>query len=70
MPVLGRAVVFHDWAHTGQRIGCGLVAPSDAEVVSIGGYPGYGGELSVRGMLLVDDTRCDLPPSPAFSGLL
>ena len=37
-PVLGRAVVFHNAA--GDRIACGLIEPSDGELVQLGSYPG------------------------------
>ena len=36
MAVLGRAVVVHDLDSSPKRIGCGLIVPSNAQVVTIG----------------------------------
>jgi len=55
-PVLGRAVVFHNAA--GTRIACGLIRPSNGELVRLGSYPLSPQLLtpsSVTGLLLVED---------------
>ena len=53
MPVLGRAIVFHDGS--GQRVGCGLIQPFTGEAAVIGGYPGYTGDTKVDGVIVVAD---------------
>ena len=40
MPVAGRALVVHS---STDRIGCGLIIPTTAQIARVGTYPGYDG---------------------------
>ena len=66
MPVAGRALVVHDAAN---RIGCGVIIPSKAEVTLIGAYPGYSGSQSVRGVLAFSETQSSLTIKGTVTGL-
>ena len=39
------------------KLGCGVITPTKAELVSLGDYPGYTGGREVRGLLAVEDAE-------------
>jgi len=53
LPVAGRALVLH--AADGSRVACGLVEPTSGEFVSFDFYPGYVGDATPVGTVLVED---------------
>ena len=55
MAVAGRTVVFHLGTNSAVKIGCGVITPTKAQLVSLGDYPGYTGGREVRGLLAVED---------------
>merc|ERR1719262_581015 len=66
-PVAGRAIVFH--AENGDKVGCGIITPSAAKLTIIGGYPGYSGELAIKGLLHTMDTPAGLRLGGTLTGL-
>ena len=68
MAVAGRTIVIHD--STGAKKGCGVITPTKAELVSLGDYPGYGGDQpKVRGLLAVEDAEDGLRTHGTIVGL-
>ena len=67
MPVLGRTVVVH--SSSGSRVGCGIITPSTAEVVLVGGYPGVDGGTSVNGLLTVEEAGSSIRIGGILTGL-
>ena len=71
--VAGRAVIVKgsvgSYIASGDRVGCGVVIPSKAEVALIGTYPGYTGSQSVRGVLVLSETQTSLTIKGTLTGL-
>ena len=66
-PVAGRVVVVHDT--DGSRIACGVVTPTEGEVVTMGTYPDYTGAVTMAGTLLVKDSEAGLSITGTLGGL-
>ena len=69
MAVAGRTVVFHLGTDSAVKIGCGVITPTKAQLVSLGDYPGYAGGREVRGLLAVEDAEDGLRTHGTIVGL-
>ena len=66
-PVAGRVLVVSDSSNV--KLGCGVITPTKAELVSLGDYPGYTGGREVRGLLAVEDAEGGLRTHGTIVGL-
>ena len=57
MAVAGRTLVVHS---TTDRIACGLIIPTTAQIARIGTYPGYDGAKSPKGLLALNMTNASM----------
>ena len=66
-PVAGRVLVVSDSSKV--KLGCGVITPTKAQLVSLGDYPGYTGGREVRGLLAVEDAEGGLRTHGTIVGL-
>ena len=50
MAVAGRTIVIHLASNPSVKVGCGVITPTKAELVSLGDYPEYKGGRELRGL--------------------
>ena len=71
-PIMGKPIAIHadsSLPASTPELGCGLIQPSTAEIVSLEQYPGYEGSLSPFGLLLVDEDDEGISIQGTIAGL-